>query len=350
MQKTGIEYLTHTWNPIAMRCTKCSSGCDGCWHLRTADRLCNNMALPEDERLALAGTGPFVLRERELSSPSRTKKQAVIGVQFMGDLFHEAVPDNFQYEVYRAMILNKQNTYLILTKRPQIMADLFSPKNCFMLPPLEGIWHGLTVCNQQEADEKIPIFLRVPGKKFLSIEPMLGPIKIDNIDCEKNGRGWFWVNALTGKHDDIGYPCADVPHLDAVILGGETGHSSRWLHPDWVRSVRDQCATAGVPFFFKQWGEWMGKVDKETYDSNDGIYQDGYRFQRIGKKKSGRELDGRTHDDLPWINGNQEKYAVDCCNGECGWTGYSTECVCFKHDREKLFCPECHEVVEPVVA
>ena len=118
MQKTGIEYLTHTWNPIAMRCTPVGDGCLNCWHLRTADRLRNNDALPIEEREALAGSGHFVLRERELSAPLKAKKAAVIGVQFMGDLFHEAVPDDFANSAYRTMIHADWHTYLILTKRP----------------------------------------------------------------------------------------------------------------------------------------------------------------------------------------------------------------------------------------
>jgi len=294
-----------------MRCTRCSPGCDRCWHLTTADRLCNNPTLPEDERKAIAGTGPFVLRERELSAPSRTKKPAVIGVQFMGDLFHESVPWEFQYKVYTAASNYPQNTILVLTKRPKNMVkalkDVFFHLNRNGIYEYDHIWHGLTVCNQPEADEKLPEFLKVPGKKFLSIEPMLGEVDFFSIldkimPCNLQPSRWLAKN------------------INSIILGGETGAGARPMHPEWVRSVRDQCAAAGVPFFFKQWGEWairdssihggipnnpiirLGENGLDTRDlancSNAGeeIY-----MQRVGSKKTGRHLDGRTHDDLPWV-------------------------------------------------
>jgi len=247
MQKTGIEYLTHTWNLIAMRCTKCSPGCEICWHLTTADRLCNNMSLPEDERMALGGTGPFVLRQRELSAPSRTKKPAVIGVQFMGDLFHEGVPYSFIEKAYMSMIDFSHNKYLILTKRPKRMAEWVKmnwANNC--------IWHGLTVCNQAEADEKIPIFLQVPGKKFLSIEPMLEAIDIKDALYDYN---WHVFNSVR--------PVGKPKEIDAVILGGETlgNRPGREMKTEWVENIVGQCTSAGVPLFIKQI-HLNGKVSK----------------------------------------------------------------------------------------
>lgn len=306
MQKTGIEYLTHTWNPIAMRCSKCSPGCDGCWHLRTADRLCKNPALPENERAALAGTGPFILRERELSAPLRTKKPAVIGVQFMGDLFHEKVPSLFPHHVNVRMAQCEQHTFLMLTKRPRILLER-------KIPPFDHVWHGLTICNQPEADEKIPIFLQVPGRKFLSIEPMLGPIDLAECFTEPASLALRYLSAFyntpDGKFDPEGKGHQynrrvknPVP-IVAVILGGETGPGARPMHPDWVRLVRDQCATAGVPFFFKGWGEWLH--ESQLFGSgirldwfNDHVAAGG--FARAGSKHMTRRLDGRMHDELPW--------------------------------------------------
>jgi protein gp37 len=308
MQKTGIEYLDMTWNPIAMRCTRVSPGCDNCWHLTTAARLCMNRALPKDERLALIGEGPFILRARELSAPLRKRTPSVIGVQFMGDLFHEAVPDSFRREVYHTILCSPRNVFIILTKRPGIMAA--RAKLAGGAFP-ENTWHGLTVCNQQEADEKIPVFLQAPGKKFLSIEPMLGPIDLNSMpsfDLPGDGVDKCW-------HYDAPWD----EYIDAVILGGETGPGARPMHPDWVRSVRDQCAASGVPFFFKQWGEWairdstihggipnnpvirLGINGLDTRDlancQNAGheIY-----MQKVGRKSAGRLLDGRTYNELPW--------------------------------------------------
>lgn len=270
MQKTSIEYLTHTWNPIAMRCTRISDGCHSCWHLTLADRLAQNPVLNVNERLVLAGQRPFILRERELFAPLHKKKAAVIGVQFMGDLFHETVPDEFRVDAYSVMLGCDRHTYLILTKRPQEMLRYFRTNT---LPGYVGrnhIYHGLTVCNQREADEKIPLFLQVPGKKFLSIEPMLGAIDLGNIDYV----GMVQINALTGSNrcqTGGSWSNGSKEKVDAVLLGGETGPGARPMHPDWVRSVRDQCQAAGIPFFLKSMGKGLG-----------------------------RTLDGHTHDYLPW--------------------------------------------------
>ena len=256
-----------------MRCTGISDGCLNCWHLRTADRLGCNEGLPLDERKALIGEGPFILRERELSAPLRARKPAVIGVQFMGDLFHEAVPDQFIYEATRVMrhSLASMHTFLLLTKRLQKMLRLSN-----LYDELPNVWSGLTVCNQQEADEKIPIFLKVPGKKFLSIEPMLSEIDLTWTYDEMNHRG----DGVT-QFERIPFG------IDAVILGAETGPGARPMHPDWVRSVRDQCAAAGVPFFFKGWGEWIPIEEMGTV-----------RYEK--NKTKSRIIDMEMHDDLPW--------------------------------------------------
>ena len=274
-----------------MRCTPVGDGCLNCWHLRTADRLRNNDALPIEEREALAGSGHFVLRERELSAPLKAKKAAVIGVQFMGDLFHEEVPDDFANSAYRTMIHADWHTYLILTKQPVRMEEFVNLGNGWR-GMAGNIRHGLTICNQQEADEKIPVFLQVPGNLFLSIEPMLGPIDLD-ATCRPS---WCWRDGA----------------IQCILLGGETGPGARPMHPDWVRSVRDQCQSAGVPFFFKQWGEWLPVGEMPTLEfkpigGNDALSRfhlwgdfDKNVSMKIGRKAAGRLLDGKEHDDLPW--------------------------------------------------
>jgi protein gp37 len=254
MQKTGIEYLDYTWNPIAMRCTPVSPGCLNCWHLRTADRLKNNPGLPEIERRALAGNGS-ILRSREIDAPSRVKNPSVIGVQFMGDLYHETVSNSKRDFVYEGINAAPWHTYLILTKRPDAMLADINRAGGGTIP--DYIRPGLTVCNQVEADEKIPIFLQVPGKKFLSIEPLLGPISF---------RWMKWISRehSTG-HLDI------LKDISCVILGGETGPGARVPDMNWIWTIRDQCAEVGTPFFLKHISKSVGRL-----------------------------LDGRTHDDLPW--------------------------------------------------
>ncbi|OPY72464.1 MAG: Phage protein Gp37/Gp68 [Syntrophorhabdus sp. PtaU1.Bin050] len=259
MQKTNISYLTHTWNPIAMRCTRVSEGCRECWHLRTADRLSKNPGLPEDERRALAGEGPFILRERELLAPLGTKKPAVIGVQFMGDLFHEDVPDSFRDDVYAVMHGCDRHTYLALTKRAD---NLLRYLQTHFLPEYQGrdhIYHGLTICNQPELDAKIGDFLKVPGRKFLSLEPMLGPIafpaKMAIIECPTCGDGERWTS---NPQPTQCYRCGEIQtiksKIDAVVLGGETlgNRPGRNMKLEWVESIAYQCKVADVSLFIKQ--------------------------------------------------------------------------------------------------
>jgi protein gp37 len=197
------------------------------------------------------------------------------------DLFHETVPIVFRHAAYDVMAACGKHTFLILTKRPKEMADYLYDCSWFRHRWLEKnvdhIYHGLTVCNQAEADEKIPIFLQVPGKKFLSIEPMLGAI-------------------------DLLYPAFDgsesfsaMGRIDAVILGGENGPGARPLHPDWVRSVRDQCQSAGVSFFFKGWGKHIPDL-KDVF----GERRDIPPLAAFDSRLHHRLLDGRPHDDLPW--------------------------------------------------
>lgn len=254
-------------------CTPCSPGCDHCWALAMEKRF-------KPEFKNQIKTHPERLKR------FNTRKPKVFAI--WNDLFHEAVPWEFQYKPYESMWMYHWNHYLVLTKRPAKMLSATKEisfhleRNRMSMP--KNTWHGLTVCNQQEADEKIPIFLQVPGKKFLSIEPCLGPTDIVS----------FLPATLPALDRAVSGPRGDC--LDAVILGGETGPGARPMNPDWVRSVRDQCAAAGVPFFFKSWGayglNWMN-------DDNGKI--EGSEWMDKGIKKPGRLLDGRTHDELPWV-------------------------------------------------
>ena len=255
---------------------------DGMVHFFTSDGGCL--------RKKGAFNGLVETRPERLSIPLKRRKPTVYAV--WNDLFHEAVPFEFWVDAYKAMAFSAFHTFLVLTKRPRRMLEWYATCPC----PLPNIYHGLTVCNQQEADEKIPIFLQVPGKKFLSLEPLLSDIDLHLcLECQVDP-----------------WECHEHLRVDAVILGGETGPGARPMHPDWVRSVRDQCAAAGVPFFFKQWGEWLPVGEMPTSEfrpigKNDALSRfhlwgdfDKSVSMKIGRRAAGRLLDGRTHDDLPW--------------------------------------------------
>ncbi|MCK4739057.1 MAG: phage Gp37/Gp68 family protein [Deltaproteobacteria bacterium] len=311
MAKSNIEWTDEVWNPET-GCTKVSAGCDNCYAERMSKRLAGRFGYPKDK--------PFkvTLHEDRLDIPFKWKKPRRIFVNSMGDLFHEDVPWNFINKVWASMIVNPEHTFLILTKRPKRMAQFFSEKHHPWSAsdgadkPLPNVWLGVSVEDQKTADERIPLLLQTPAaKRFISIEPMLGGVDLTGIYHEEIGLS-LQTNSLSGeviclntrsshRHED------HEVSLDWVIVGGENGAGARPMHPDWLRKVRDDCETAGVPFFFKGWGEWFSREqwednphlvlpDDDCLDDNPRIAMiDGDYFHKIGKKKSGCLLDGKAH-------------------------------------------------------
>jgi protein gp37 len=273
-------------------CTKVSPGCDSCWSEAETKMRCNHPNSKISDRatdvISYSGhlqggfAGNIVCREDNLDLPLRTKKPTVWAI--WNDLYHEDVTDAFRDRAYAVMASCSQHIFLILTKRSERMAKY--TKTLFpMGTGLSFIWHGVTVENQATADERIPYLLQVPGKRFLSIEPMLGQVDL---------RPFLWTDM---NNNIVSQRGRNTFHQ--VLLGGESGKNARPMNPDWVRSVRDQCEAASVPFFFKQWGEWA-----PWEASRCGKYElHSHGLQRVGKKKAGRLLDGRTHDDLIWGEG-----------------------------------------------
>lgn len=205
---------------------------------------------------------------------------------------------------------------LPLSRDPHILAARQNARTW----PLPNVWLGVSAERQQEADERVPDLLATPAAvRFVSAEPLLGPIDLRELnidgfagDPEPAAKDPAWrYNSLSGEHwfrgnDGFRYS-GDGPNLarlDWVIVGGESGPNARPMHPDWARDLRDQCAAAGVPFFFKQWGSWI--LGKDAHQR--GIIPAEQRFPfgrcqpamaRVGKKLAGRLLDGRTHDAMP---------------------------------------------------
>lgn len=221
-------------------CTPCSPGCDHCW-LRGIDR---RFKRPLDRVR-------FVTDRLEI--PRRRRKPTAWAI--WSDLCHEAVRAGEAIAAFNVMRETPQHIYLLLTKRPQRLLELSSaidwPANC---------WAGVTVCDQAEADAKLPLLLQVPAAvRFVSYEPALGPVDFRCI-------GEFRGQPLSALAEQVGF--VERGSLHWVIAGGESGPDRRPAHPDWFRSVRDQCVAAGVPFFFKQWG-WRSEnrqLDRRTWD------------------------------------------------------------------------------------
>jgi protein gp37 len=239
------KYWDKAWSCVD-GCTPCSPGCDNCWSMALNKRFHRwpEKVIPSEDRLNI---------------PLKTRKPTVFAL--WNDLFHEDVPSDFIYEVFNSLV--GRHTYLLLTKRARRMRDFFHLTEDYDSKDWPNVYLGLTVCNQQEVDEKIPIFLQVPGKKFLSIEPMLGPIDLKNIDPlpgELHDDVFLSLDCLTGHMkgpDDI----LDTK-INAVICGCETGPKRRPCQWEWIESIINQCKTAGVPCFVKQ-VEVGGKIVHE---------------------------------------------------------------------------------------
>lgn len=328
-----IDWTDETWNPI-VGCCKVSEGCRNCYAEKMAARLAGGLAsgsVQADYQGVMSGNGHWsgetVLRREVLERPLKRKKPTTYFVNSMGDLFHESAPFEWVAAVFGVMAATPQHTYQVLTKRPEWMVAFFEwiqtnwegdhdsalfcntmdlvygplynpgdgPQWIYDIEgaawPLPNVWLGVTAENQEMADKRIPHLIKMAElgwPTFASIEPMLGHVILPGM--------------VKG--------CRECDHpLDWVICGGESGPGARPMHPDWVRSLRDQCQEADLPFFFKQWGAWMPSPDCEMradiWICPDGSYGDPDRkshpchtaalMDRVGKKKAGCLLDGREH-------------------------------------------------------
>ena len=376
---SGIEWTEKTWNPLA-GCTKVSDGCKNCYAERMAHRFQHTAkyaGTTENGRW----TRQINFDEKALTLPLRTKKPTMFFVNSMSDLFHDNVPDGWVLRIWEVIAKSPQHTFQILTKRPARMlawmnkwtdvdekdcepklvrgpeetrkahlsgrGQLFAHylKTLGAPPPscafptydwmggmrwwpdiLPNVWLGVSVENQQAADERIPLLLQTPAAvRFLSCEPLLGSVSIERFllrdryfmaQCSKcgwigssefsEGNSWDLSEALCPRcHTDIEDAPDDSASVSWVIAGGESGPGARPMHPAWVRLLRDQCQAAGVPFFFKQWGEWAPnnlksrKVKEHLFQTEPGAPL--HAMFKVGKKAAGRLLDGRTWDEMPEV-------------------------------------------------
>jgi protein gp37 len=276
-----ISWTDATWNPIR-GCTPVSAGCKHCYAAGVASRI-SGEGQPY-EGLAHDGkwTGKVRCLPELLSLPLRWKRPRRIFVNSMSDLFHPDVPNEFIAAVFGVMAACQQHTFQVLTKRPDRMRSLLNAWLGMGLSNREGmvvsapnIWLGVSVEDQDTADERIPELLATPAAvRFVSAEPLLGTILLNEswlVSCHGCGNdGSIAYDADPGV---VGRLCLDacikrgeLPSVDWVIVGGESGPRARPMHPDWVRSIRDQCVAADVPYFFKQWGEWENFYDRDKDD------------------------------------------------------------------------------------
>jgi protein gp37 len=341
MADTRIEWASKVWNPV-VGCSLASPGCTNCYAMRMAWRLQNMASRPDgagnfhldhyEGTVQQSNGGPVwtgkvnVAPDDVLLAPLRRKKPTDYFVNSMSDLFHPSVPFEVVDRVFAVMALTPQHTYKILTKRSARMREYLTGKHrnpqgwppeadklLFHNWPLSNVWLGVSVEDQRRADERIPDLLATPAAvRFISAEPLLGPINLrhrrENGD-EISTTNWLhgtW-QIIDGDHMRCGN-LFDKAKLDWVIVGGESGPGARPMHPDWARSLRDQCAAANVPFLFKQWGEWAPSLSGHSI-APDGSspgpelwnHVDTAWVNRIGKKRAGRLLDGVEHNGMPEV-------------------------------------------------
>jgi protein gp37 len=286
-ERSAIEWTDATWNPVR-GCTRISEGCRNCYAEGVAARFSGSgqpfEGFADLGRSGSKWTGKVELIPGMLGAPLRWKKPRRIFVNSMSDLFHEALPDEAIDRAFAVMLLAPQHTFQILTKRSDRMRAYLSALVCddgfrpyvrrpgwksrdprdgdrvLLLRdgqtwPLPNVWLGVSVEDQTTADARIPDLLATPAAvRFLSCEPLLGPVDLRE-----------WVGTVHHHPDNDPHAtstravvraarAAMGPTIDWAIVGGESGPGARPMHPDWVRSIRDQCTAAGVAFFMKQWG------------------------------------------------------------------------------------------------
>jgi protein gp37 len=343
-----IEWTEATWNPIA-GCSIVSPGCHHCYAMRTAARLeAMGQAKYAGTTRKVDGktlwTGKVNLDASALKIPVRTHKPTVWFVNSMSDLFHDDVSNEFIAKVFGVMALAQRHTFQVLTKRTERMHAWFQwiadqnddlcDSECLdanlvyqflsdneageqvsrddfpALWPLPNVWLGVSTEDQQRADERIPWLLQTPATvRFLSCEPLLGAI--DLVERFKDGSSREYLTGQfrglhaefnDGSHGRLDTQDDRLPKIGWVIVGGESGPGARPMQSAWAQSLRDQCVAAGVPFFFKQWGEWLGSLQdgnpvnpfgQELNATDDPV--------RVGKIAAGRLLDGRDWNQMPEV-------------------------------------------------
>lgn len=320
-QETNITWTNATWNPVT-GCSKVSTGCANCYAERDWARLSNNPKLPDYQGRKFTDV---MCHENRLDQPIRWTRRRMIFVNSMSDLFHEDVPYNFIDKVMKVILECPRHTFQILTKRPERMKQYFELRYAqikhsdlngevadkLVNGVIPNVWLGVTAENQETANERIPLLLDTPAAvRFVSIEPMVGPINLDMMITENTGDRFRVIHSsLMGKKtlwdtkNLIGEE--DINKLDWVICGGESGPKARPIDPEWVKSLRDQCRFTDTPFFFKQWGEYIDlsqvtSPDLQIKGSTYSMLSNGaLTLWRCGKKAAGNKLDGEVIEQFP---------------------------------------------------
>ena len=328
MGKTSIEWTDFSFNPWE-GCQKIGPGCDHCYAEARDVRFTGGTHWGPGAPRRLTSRANWNLPVRWNADAAKAGTRPRVFCASLADVFDNAVDLQWRADLFNLISITPNLDWLLLTKRPGNIAK--------MLPATWGdgypnVWLGCTIVNQEEADRDIPKLLAVPAAvRFLSMEPLLGPVDLKKWlpncyecggscglrlpgppdferccacgdECGPETEPVFSEGcpACGGELEPVCPDCGDymvyqhpdTPCLDWGIVGGESGPHARPLHPDWARSLRDQCNAAGVAFYFKQWGEFGSAAGHPGHLKIDHVFDDGFQMIRFGKKRAGRMLDG----------------------------------------------------------
>lgn len=262
MGKTKIAWAEMVWNPTT-GCTKVSQGCKFCYAERIANRTWATQYPPNEDSSPRKFTDVRLHPER-LPAPLSWKKPSLVFVDSMSDLWHESIPLDFIWEVWKVMKAAYWHRFLILTKRPERMWEVLSRNTTENWGILPNVALGISAENQDTLNERAWYLQKTPAAiRFLSLEPLLEGVDFDSCyHTIPGGMGVFTYHPLTGiSWENFNETPLSIPKIDMVIVGGESGEHSRLFDADWARNTYDQCREAGVKFFMKQLGGWPNKRD-----------------------------------------------------------------------------------------
>lgn len=360
-ENTKIEWASHTFNPWR-GCTKVSDGCTNCYAETMSGRNPKTLGVwgKQGTRVVASESMWRQPLKWDKAAEAAGERHRVFCAS-LADVFEarDTMPedswqavDAARLRLFQLIDETKNLDWLLLTKRPENVPDVLwkisqgTYGGGWNLTHMPNVWLGTSVEDQKTADERIPKLLSIPAAvHWLSMEPLLGPVDLidmpgpmpEPLDPGEPSTGFEFELMETREWDWLGHEYSldeetfakakeqgwlrksfcklcgmskecpwhrdqSEPYIDWVIVGGESGPNARPMHPDWVRSIRDQCQAAGVPFFFKQFGEWAPSSITRNFTREFKIFDDGSLMYKVGKKAAGRLLDGREHNEFPKEN------------------------------------------------
>jgi len=310
MKDSKIEWTHHTFNPW-IGCTRVSPGCVNCYAETMMDKRWGKVEWgPQGQRIRTSDDywkQPLKWNREAAAAGERRR----VFCASLADVFENKPDQRQEMDAWRLSLFDliydtPSLDWLILTKRPENVKVMVPWM--FHHPDFHGwpsnVWIGTSVENQEYADKRIPELLKIPAAvRFLSVEPLLGPVDLhfDFIERDDDGNSIHWHSQNCPDFCD--YACGSQWNggINWVIVGGESGPNARPMHPEWVRSIRDQCQEAGTPFFFKQWGEWVNDYEIGVPGNSAMTYLEKKTLYKVGKKRAGRLLDGREWNEFPVV-------------------------------------------------